>query len=131
MENHDQPRSLGRFTGDFGDNRWYDGFAHYLDGCDEYLAKAQEGKPVRSSPVMWIAIAIGGSCLVAMVVCLALKGQMKSVRQGAKADEYLSVEGLTLMDQHDHYTHTTTTRTKITKDSSDSDSGGSSTSGKF
>ena len=56
---------------------------------------------------------------------------MKSVRQGAKADEYLSVEGLTLMDQHDHYTHTTTTRTKITKESSDSDSGGSSTSGKF
>lgn len=119
------------FLGDFGDNRWYDGFAHYLDGCDEYLAKAQEGKPVRSSPVMWIAIAIGGSCLVAIAVCLVLKGQMKSVRQKAKADEYLSGEGLILMDQHDHYTHTTTTRTKIAKESSDSDSGGSSTSGKF
>ena len=60
---------------------------------------------------------------------------MKSVRQGAEADAYVTAEGLNLTEQYDRYTHTTETRRKISKDSDsgsgDHSGGGSSTSGKF
>ena len=73
---------------------------------------------------------------VALVICLSLKGMMKSVRRSARADIYVTEEGLNLTEQVDRYTHTTETRRKIEKDhdsgSSDhSGGGGSSTSGHF
>ena len=55
-----------RFLDDFGDNDWYGGISDYLDACDEFLTKAEEGKPVRSSP--WPnggRPAVGISCLMA------------------------------------------------------------------
>ena len=61
---------------------------------------------------------------------------MKSVRRSARADIYVTEEGLDLTEQSDIYTHTTETRVKIEQDN-DSDSsdhsggGGSSTSGSF
>lgn len=61
---------------------------------------------------------------------------MKTVRQGAEADAYVTAEGLNLTEQYDRYTHTTETRRKISNDSDSGSSdhsggGGSSTSGKF
>ena len=74
--------------------------------------------------------------VLALAVCLFLKAKMKSVRQGAEADAYVTAEGLNLTEQYDNYTHTTETRRKISRDS-DSDSsshsggGGSGSSGKY
>ena len=122
-----------RFLDDFGNNDWYGGISCYLDACDEFLTKADKGKPVRSSPWPRVAIAVGGSCLIAGGICLLLLRGMKSVHQKKEADAYLTEGGLHLTQQYDRYSHTTETRTKIEKESSGSESGGggSGRSGKF
>ena len=81
-------------------------------------------RPAKLSPVL------------ALVICLSLKGMMKSVRRSARADIYVTEEGLNLTEQVDRYTHTTETRRKISNDSDSGSSdhsggGGSSTSGHF
>lgn len=124
-----------RFLEDFGDNDWYGAISHYLDACDEFLTKAGEGKPVRSSPWPMIAVSVGISCLIAGSICFFLLRGMKSVQQKKEADVYLTADGLQLTDQYDRYTHTTETRTKIEKSSSstseESGGGGSGRSGTF
>ena len=123
------------FLDDFGDDDWYGGISHYLDACDTYLTQAEEGEPVR--PASWpkILMATGIACAVAGTICFMLMRSMKSVRQKAEADTYLTQGGLQLTEQYDRYTHTTKTRTKIEKNDSGSShsesGGGSGRSGKF
>ena len=62
----------------------------------------------------------------ALIVCLILKGKMKSVRTGTHANAYV-VGALNVTASRDQFTHTTKTRTKIEKESSSSS--GSSESG--
>ena len=101
--------------------------SNYLTACDEFLELAEAGKPVRSSPLPAIGIAVAVSCLIAFLVCMILKGQMKSVRKGVDANVYTTAGGgLKLTDSYDHYTHTTETRRKI---ESDSGGGGRSSGG--
>ena len=116
------------FLGYFGDNDWYGGVSHYLDTCDEYLTRAEEGKPVRKNTLPMYIIVVAASCAIAGGICLMLKWQMKTVHQKAEANEYVAAGGLNLTKQYDRYTHTTETRRKI-HDDSDSDSGTSSCSG--
>lgn len=121
------------FLDNFADDDWLGGFEDYLNACAEDLALAEMGtpvqKPLTSSLLPGLAIGIG----VALVICMSLKGMMKSVRRSARADIYVTEEGLDLTEQSDVYTHTTETRVKIERDndSHDSGGGGSSTSGKF
>ena len=116
------------FLGYFGDNDWYGGVSHYLDTCDEYLTRAEEGKPVRKNTLPMYIIVVAASCAIAGGICLMLKWKMKTVHQKAEANEYVAAGGLKLTKQYDRYTHTTETRRKI-HDDSDSDSGTSSCSG--
>ncbi|MFR7894315.1 MAG: hypothetical protein ACLU38_09810 [Dysosmobacter sp.] len=82
---------------------------------------------MRSSPLPAIGIAVAVSCLIAFLVCMILKGQVKSVRKGVDANVYTTAGGgLKLTDSYDHYTHTTETRRKI---ESDSGGGGRSSGG--
>ena len=74
-----------------------------------------------------LAIFIGASCLIALIVTLILKSKMKSVRTGTEASAYV-VGGLQLINSSDVYTHTTETRTKIESES-DSGSDGSHSGG--
>ena len=124
------------FLDDFRDDDWYGGFSDYLEVCDEYLARAEAGDPVRrddssaggssvSGIGTTILVCLGISAVIAMIVCLILRGKMKSVRKGTHADAYVT-GSLNLTASRDQYTHTTETRTKIEHESSDSSGGGSS-----
>ena len=116
-----------RFLDKFSGGDWYAGVSSYLAACDEFLTLAEAGKPVRSSLLPAIGIAVAVSCLIAFLVCMILKGQMKSVRKGVDANVYTTAGGgLKLTDSYDHYTHTTETRRKI---ESDSGGGGRSSGG--
>ena len=118
-----------RFLSYFGDNDWNGGVSSYLTACDEFLELAEAGDPVRASAIPAILITIAVSCLIALVVCLILKGQMKSVRKGVDANVYTAAGGgLKLTDSYDHYTHTTETRRKIESSSGGSGGGGSTSS---
>ena len=124
------------FLDDFRDDDWYDGFEDYLEVCAEYLERAEAGDPVRrddssaggssvSGIGTTILVCLGISAVSAMIVCLILRGKMKSVRKGTHADAYVT-GSLNLTASRDHDTHTTETRTKIEHESSDSGGGGSS-----
>lgn len=62
-----------RFLSNFSDGDWYDGVSNYLTACDEFLELAEAGKPVRSSLLPAIGIAVAVSCLIAFLVCMILK----------------------------------------------------------
>ena len=124
------------FLDDFRDDDWYDGFSDYLEVCAEYLERAEAGDPVRgdyssaggsdgSGIGTTILVCLGISAVIAMIVCLILRGKMKSVRKGTHADAYVT-GSLNLTASRDQYTHTTETRTKIEHESSDSSGGDSS-----
>ena len=119
----------GRFLGQFSDGNWYIGAAEYLTACDEYLTRADAGKPVRESPALLIAIAVVASCLLSGAICLFLKRSMKTVHQKVEANEYVAPGGLQLSKQYDRYTHTTEVRSKISSSDDSSSSGTSSCSG--
>lgn len=117
----------------FGEDNWYGGFSGYLAACDTYLTQAAAGDPVRESPVGGILTVVGISCVVSLVICLVLKGRMKTVRRKAEARGYVTTGGLNLRDSYDQYTHTTESRRPIEKKQSQSESGegGSGRSGTF
>ncbi len=131
------------FLDDFGDDRWYDGFADCLDRCEKYLDMASRGRPLNpktdpASIALRVGIAVALSCLVALIVCLYWKGQMKSVRKGSDARAYMVADSNRLRVREDRFTHATQVRRRIEQHTSSgggrsSHSGGgfSGRSGKF
>ena len=69
------------------------------------LSGPPRGHPVRKPLIKVLPLALGIGLGLALLVCLMLKAKMKSVRQGAEADAYVTAEGLNLTEQYDHYTH--------------------------
>lgn len=134
-----QEQLEGRFLGDFGNDDWYGGISNYLDACDEYLTKAEQGEPLRRSYWQEYAMAAVCACAIAVGVCAWLLGSMKNVHQKQEADTYVAAGGLHLTEQYNRYTHTTESRRKIEKERSggggstysESGGGGSGRSGKF
>ena len=100
------------FLDNFRENDWYGGFSDYLTACGEYLALAEEGQPVRRSPVPAIVISCVSGVLIAFLVCSILKRKMKSVYVQARADGNVSGK-LRLSRQTDRFTHRTETRRHI------------------
>ena len=120
---------------DFGNNNWYEGFYDYIDACgyiletgiaatDEnyqssytdvtdydygyYESTADEGWGIYG-----VLAAVGIPCIIALIVCLIFKGQMKSVYKGSGAREYISKDGFKLSERSDIFTHTTQVRNRI------------------
>ncbi len=85
--------------------------------------------PVQATgPYTLAAVFIGGmelriglgllvGAVLAIIICMAVRAGMKSVRPKSEAGEYV-VGQLKLTSQHDQYTHTTTQRMKINNNSS-------------
>lgn len=137
-----------QFLDDFGDDGWYAGCKDYQRVCGEMLESAINGSPVDVDNVPdppharlygVIACTVLGF-LVALVVVLILKGQLRSVAHGTQAEAFVAAEGLRLTEQHDRYVRTTETRVYDPPEKKSSgggggttirSSGGSSSSGKF
>lgn len=130
----------GEFLPYFAEDDWVGGFSAYLSACDQCLTRAGQGDPVPggstqddtapASPVKSILTSVGISCVIALLVCLVLKGKMKSVHRKAEARNYTSNGGLHLTEKYDHYTHTTESVRHIESSSGGGGSSGGS-SGKF
>ena len=112
------------FLGDLGNDDWYGGSYKYLRACGQYLASAQEGRPVRANHTGRIIISVLISCVIALVICMTLKGQMNTVHNKIGAREYIAADGLHLTKQVDQYTYTTRTSRKIENRSGRARSGG-------
>ena len=130
----------------FRDDDWYGGFMQYYRQSAYLLSEASEGEPVgweeygdyhpddgdiheeRESGFSWIGllITLGGSALVAGLICAGFASQLTSVQESSQAASYVKSNSLNLRSRSDRYTHTTETRTKIEKSSSSSRGGGGS-----
>lgn len=125
-----------QFLPPFGEDDWYGGFSAYVGTCEEYLALAEAGEPVRESPAGLIALFIAISFIISLIVVLILRSGMKNVVKQSQAYGYVT-DRLNLTGRHDQYTHTTETRRKIQSSSGSGSSharvggGGSGRSGKF
>jgi len=97
------------FLDEFEDGDWYGGFVEYLDGCNDYLAAARDGKPVDKgrSPVLGILLGVAVPLLIAFLVCSSLKSQMKTARTQRAAKVYIDRQGLVLTGRNDQFLHTT------------------------
>ena len=118
-------------------------FSSYVDTCGEYLsyyAEHREGKVPTSLSALLIrlAIVIFVPLLIALIVCLIFRSQMKTARAATAAGDYIPANSFHLTRERDRYTHTTTERRKIERDngssggsSTDSDGFGGSSGGHF
>lgn len=132
FDSYGQAQLESAFLPSFEVDDWYGGFSGYLTACGEYLSLAAQGEPVRASVVSGIATVVAISCLVALLVCMVLKGKMKTVHRKVEAHAYVAAGGLHLVDSYDQYTHTTEERRTVEKKSeSHSGGGGSGRSGSF
>ncbi len=116
------------FLDNFADDDWYGGFRDYIDECESYLQQAADGSPVRASPALFIVIAFAIAIVIALIVCGALTGKMKSAKKQRTANAYIA-GGLKLTQSTDFFTHRTQTRRKIERNDSSSSSGSHSESG--
>ena len=133
------------FLSAFGEDDWYTGFNRYVDGCAEFLRMDAQGEPFDQATdperlediqvLKWLAVILV-PLLTALVVCLVMKGKMKTARKQTHADAYIPQNGVRLTRQDDVYLTTTQTRVKIETQKSGGgttvNSGGfSHSSGKF
>lgn len=135
FDEYGQMRMEEEFLDDLGENDWYEGFADYIEVCDEYLERAAEGNPVRKDMTMLYVIAVGVSVVLAFLVTFGLRMTMISVHKGGSAAAYVTEEGLRLTQRGDYFLYNTQTRRRIESSNKSSGSrsggGGSGRSGKF
>ena len=133
------------FLSEFGSDNWYAGFDRYVDGCMEFLQMDAQDEPFDQNTdperledigvLKWIVVIVV-PLLTALVVCLVMKGKMKTARKQTHADAYIPQNGVRMLRQDDVYLTTTQTRVKIETQKSGGgtsvNSGGfSHSSGKF
>ena len=127
------------FLDDFARDDWYQGFSDYLTYGEAYLSAAARGEPVDvtdngygrydgdgytsyqekqpPSPLACVFFIGILPAAVALIVCLILKGKMKTAVLQKNADAYIRPNGLLLRTRIDQYTHTTEHRERINTDS--------------
>lgn len=122
-----------RFLDDFGNDDWYWGFNDYLDTCDEFLEMAVNGEPFDvgsegdsfGANLFGVLIATIVSCVIALVVCLIFKAQMKTARLATEAHDYQ--KELNLTNHYDRFSHRDIRRVYNPPQDNDNKSGGGTT----
>lgn len=104
-----------KFLDDFREDNWAQGFEDYVDTCGVMLQKAQTGEAVDvtsngHSRMYGIVASIGIAFLIALVVVLVLRSQLKSVAKKTEAAAYITRGGVRMNNSYEHYTHTTQVR---------------------
>ena len=118
-----------RFVPYLSDGEFAQAFEKFADLCDEFITQAKTGDPYDShnlpkepfSLVTNLLIALGIGLVVAWIVTGSMKAKLKTVRQQAKADDYIASGSLQLTHSRDLFLYTHLDRREKPK----SDSGSS------
>ncbi|MBR0353934.1 MAG: TPM domain-containing protein [Oscillospiraceae bacterium] len=138
-----------KFLDNFRNDDWYGGFSDFLDACDTQLTTLENGGDVSEgadiitgpdgldyhsyndpyqntgrSLMPRLLVVIFVPLVVALIVCLIFKGQMKTAKLATRADEYLVPHSMNLRIRDDVFTHRTESRTLIESDSGSRGGGG-------
>lgn len=119
-----------QFLPDLGNGFYEDSFETFIDGCDDYITLARNGKPfdVGQEPfdpgsALFISAVVG--LIAAFVIVSSMKGQLKSVRQQSAAN-YLKQDSMKITDARELFLYRNVSRT-IRQTESSGSSGGSRT----
>ena len=120
-------------AGDLGDGNYVAAFNHFVDECEYQINGERNGFPFDFGKNILIALAVG--LVVAFIATGVMKGQLKSVRRKAEADNYVKSGSMHITQSSDIYLYRTVNRVKKQTSSSSGSSGGRSSShsssGKF
>ena len=103
-----------RFVPYLSDGEFAQAFEKFADLCDEFITQAKTGDPYDShnlpkepfSLVTNLLIALGIGLVVAWIVTGSMKAKLKTVRQQAKADDYMTPGSLHLTYSRDLFLYT-------------------------
>ena len=120
-----------RFVPYMSDGEFAEAFEEFATLCDEFITQAKTGAPYDSHNLpkepfrlvrnLIIALALG--LVAAWLATSTMKNKLKSVRQQAKADDYVEAGSLQLTQSRDLFLYTHMDR----REKASSSSGGSST----
>lgn len=109
-----------KFSPKLSDGNYMEAFEIFADQCDKFITQANTGDPYDSHnlpkapfSVVWnlvICLVIG--LVVAFIATGSMRGQLKSVRQQAKADDYVTPGSLQLTGSRDLFLYTQVTKTE-------------------
>lgn len=134
------------FLDNFRNDDWYGGLHDYAAEATWYLELDADDTPLDIGSDSEVQETVSGGkilivvlvpLLTALIVCLIMKGKMKSARKKTQADEYIPHGGIRMTRQDDLYLTTTQTRVKVVSENESSggtsvnSSGFSHSSGKF
>ena len=105
--------------------RYYEAFETFAEISEDLIEQFQEGTPYKGSYpwLKYLAIALLLGAVVALIVVLVLKSQLKSVRSQNAARNYLKQGSLNLTEHRDLYLYRTVSRIAKPKESSSGSSG--------
>ena len=75
-------------------------------------ASSQNFYPQEADPAL-IALGVGIGILIALLICMKFRSDMKTARKRTDANMYLKAESISFSLREDSYTHTTESRTPI------------------
>ena len=117
------------FVPELSENDWYGGLSKYLETSGAFLKSAAEGVPVNVPEVelgfgeaFIFAFVIGS--VIALIVCLIFKAQMRTVAKQKSAAEYVDRGSFQLYAQQDMFMHRSVARQIIPKSPPPSSGGG-------
>lgn len=113
----------GEVASYLSDGDYADAFHAFVDGCEYEIVGETVGHPFDWGKSALISLAIG--LVIALIVTLCLKAQLKSVRSQRNAAEYVRAGSMTLTRSTDFYLYRVMNRQKRETNSSSSRSGGS------
>ena len=104
----------------YENDNWYGGAVAFLNAVDDICVNDYTAPKETFEWGTHIAIAVGIGLVVALVVVLILKGQLKSVRHKTRANEYVKEGSFNVTNKRDIFLYNTVTRVKKPDDNSDS-----------
>jgi len=109
-----------------GDDEYYKAFAKYLGKAEEYLGMARDGAPFDRNTdrenagtefIVKLCVVVFVPALIALIVCLIWRSNMKTAKLARTADIYIPENGFRLTRRDDIFMYRTVTRRKIEQSS--------------
>lgn len=121
------------FLSYLSDGEYEKAFDTFASLCDDFLTQAKyqtpydyDNLPKEPLSLSWIPLSYGIGLVIALLIVAGMKGQLKTVRSAATANNYICRDRLNITDVRDVFLYRNVTRVPIPKDDNSS-RGGSST----
>jgi len=96
------------FVSDLSDGYFFDAFDTFADECDYYLNGYLNGFPFEPGITLFLCLAFG--FVIALIVTLVMRMQLKSVRGQDQANLYIKEGSMHLTRSHDFFLYRNVTR---------------------